>query len=679
MKVKKFDTKNESFEAARQLGNKKRFHTHDLISLSPKNRRQEMFFEEFHHGTQIISLLGYPGVGKTYLAMYAGLWDVFRDDTPTEKVVIIRSNVTSGYDVGFLPGPQPYSANVLTPTGWRRMGDLQVGDYVMAHDGSRVKILGVYEKGIKDIYEIETIQGNKTQACDDHLWLTKTQEEKKRNKPGKIRTTKEIRESLIGKRFRDGSVFEIPNHTLPKNSPMEFVNDSDFKFSPYLLGYLLGDGNFQGTPGLVVHERDFEELSAKIRQEIKKYPTENLTYSVQKYCDNMYLINFIKTEGLSNKRGKGVRVKSPSGDVEIFRTTKAASRALKIDPVTIVNRCKNGGSTRGYSFEYDDIEIGDKYNNPLRNILDELGLLNKTYGEKFLPEFCIYNFTVEQRLELLRGLMDSDGSCSKSGEAKFYNSSLNLINGVVQLVNSLGGYARITNRGVRESGDRLIKGRKIIHKSNSYEISMALPEEMNPFNFTRKKSRFSQKMYHVDRIKDIKYVGRENARCILIDHPDHLYITDDYIVTHNTLDEKQQPYEAPYQAITKEIIKYNDPYPNLKSLGYVEFVMCTHLRGITFDNAIIIIEECQNYDYEMLYTCISRAGTNSRIILTGDVRQDDLISKRKKSGLPHLLNVFRNMPYRSTVEIEFKAEDVVRSGIVRDFVIADFETPRVGM
>lgn len=141
-----------------------------------------------------------------------------------------------------------------------------------------------------------------------------------------------------------------------------------------------------------------------------------------------------------------------------------------------------------------------------------------------------------------------------------------------------------------------------------------------------------------------------------------------------SLEEKLEPYEVAYKSLTKEMMKFNDPYPMLKQLGYIEFAPTCFLRGQTFDDSIIIIEECQNYDYATLYTAITRCGINSRVILTGDAKQDDLASKRKKSGLQRLCKVMERMPQGSTHVIHFQLEDVLRSGLVADFVLADFET-----
>ena len=141
------------------------------------------------------------------------------------------------------------------------------------------------------------------------------------------------------------------------------------------------------------------------------------------------------------------------------------------------------------------------------------------------------------------------------------------------------------------------------------------------------------------------------------------------------LEEKMEPFEAPYKDMTSEIMtNFKSPYDHLKSLGYLQFMLTIHARGINLNNSIILIEEAQCMDYDELKTIITRAGVNSRIIITGDENQNDLKRKRRESGLSHLKNVFMNMRQESVSIINFKKEDIVRSGIVKEFIIADFET-----
>jgi len=141
------------------------------------------------------------------------------------------------------------------------------------------------------------------------------------------------------------------------------------------------------------------------------------------------------------------------------------------------------------------------------------------------------------------------------------------------------------------------------------------------------------------------------------------------------LAEKQAPYEeVPRQQFSRIIEKYNDPYDNLVSLGYFEFRLDTHLRGININNAIVVVDEAQCMDYSSLKTILTRLDTGSRIIICGDEGQDDLKRKKKKSGLRHLLRVLGNMPYGRYGHVTFTTDDIVRGdGFTKDFIISDFE------
>lgn len=140
-----------------------------------------------------------------------------------------------------------------------------------------------------------------------------------------------------------------------------------------------------------------------------------------------------------------------------------------------------------------------------------------------------------------------------------------------------------------------------------------------------------------------------------------------------SVDEKAEAYEAPYRALTEQFVKYKTAYSSLKSLGYYDFITTSYLRGITLDNCVVIVEECQNMDYSELHTIMTRVGVNSRIIFTGDSRQDDLKRQREKSGFEKFHKVIAQMPIEQVGVVNFTVDDVVRSGIVKSFLIADYE------
>lgn len=136
---------------------------------------------------------------------------------------------------------------------------------------------------------------------------------------------------------------------------------------------------------------------------------------------------------------------------------------------------------------------------------------------------------------------------------------------------------------------------------------------------------------------------------------------------------KLEVYEAPYKAICAELYHRDDAYDILKQKGIVEFHSTSFLRGTTIDDAIILVDECQNQRYVELRTVLTRTGDHSRVVLCGDTKQDDLTSDRYKesSGLADMMKVFNRMDQMQA--IQFDIDDIVRSGFVRDFIIAENE------
>ena len=137
-----------------------------------------------------------------------------------------------------------------------------------------------------------------------------------------------------------------------------------------------------------------------------------------------------------------------------------------------------------------------------------------------------------------------------------------------------------------------------------------------------------------------------------------------------SLEEKEAVYEIPYEAIMKELMpKFNSPYDHLKSLGYVEFTTTSYLRGLTFHDTIVVVDEIQNLSRHEIYTILTRIGENSKIILCGDCKQSDL--KANQSGFKYLVELTEKLPEGMCDIIKFTKEDIVRSEFVKAVIIAD--------
>ena len=109
-------------------------------------------------------------------------------------------------------------------------------------------------------------------------------------------------------------------------------------------------------------------------------------------------------------------------------------------------------------------------------------------------------------------------------------------------------------------------------------------------------------------------------------------------------------------------------YDRLKAQGSVMFLTTSYLRGITLDNSIIIVDECQNLNFHELDSIMTRVGDNSKIIFCGDAAQTDLIKTNEKNGILDFMRIIEQMKDQFSM-IEFGVDDIVRSGLVRDYII----------
>jgi phosphate starvation-inducible PhoH-like protein len=135
--------------------------------------------------------------------------------------------------------------------------------------------------------------------------------------------------------------------------------------------------------------------------------------------------------------------------------------------------------------------------------------------------------------------------------------------------------------------------------------------------------------------------------------------------------QKAEVYEQPYQEICDDLFGRGDGWKILKMKRMVEFTTTSFLRGTTFNDSIIIVDECNNMNFQEIDTVMTRIGTNSRIVFCGDYRQSDLHKPHDKTGIRELMAITRRMS--SFDHIEFGIEDIVRSGTVKEYIIQKTE------
>lgn len=137
------------------------------------------------------------------------------------------------------------------------------------------------------------------------------------------------------------------------------------------------------------------------------------------------------------------------------------------------------------------------------------------------------------------------------------------------------------------------------------------------------------------------------------------------------LEEKGEIYELPYQQITNELFGRGDAYEILKKHGVIRFLTTSYIRGITLDDVIIIADEFQNMTAHEADSIITRLGKNAKIIYCGDFMQTDLI-KNKEMNIHRFISVIDTMESWFDVT-EFGVDDIVRSGLVKDYIITKYK------
>ena len=142
-------------------------------------------------------------------------------------------------------------------------------------------------------------------------------------------------------------------------------------------------------------------------------------------------------------------------------------------------------------------------------------------------------------------------------------------------------------------------------------------------------------------------------------------------------EDKSDIYQVPYKNMVKYMFQMSSDadfemlYGNLKAQETIKFWSTSFIRGTTLDNAIVIVDEFQNLNFHELDSIITRIGENSRIVFCGDASQSDLVKTNDRNGIHDFLNILRKMP--SFDIIEFGIDDIVRSGLVKEYIIAKLE------
>jgi len=498
---------------------------------------------------------------------------------------------------------QPLYSQVLTPSGYVEMGDLNKGDFVIGDDGLPAEVLDIYPQGKKDIYRVYFSDGSFTDSCDEHIWSVKDEQDRNYKREYRDLELKEIMKKIKG---HDGR----KNYSIPLVKPVIF-DEKQHVIDPYLFGVLLGDGCMKFN-GVYLSTSDSEILES-----FKHLLPKN--YYLQHSDKYDYRINNIKTPGV-------------------------------------------------------------KQENVIQQEIIRLNLKGSSSIDKFIPNEYKFD-SVENRIKLLQGLMDSDGTCDKSGQSIIFTTvSSRLAEDMEFIVNSLGGVIKSTNQYKKYK----YKGEMKIGKK-SHILTISLPIDISPFRLSRKNNLYINKSKYLPSryITDVEFIGNIDCQCIYVNNESHRYVTDNFIVTHNTIlalaaamdqinagvfnkiivikpivpvggkdigalpgdkFEKLAPWLGPISDNFAQLcgnfgFHGADTFEAAVKDGLIEVEAMAYIQGRSIPKTVILVDEAQNLTPREARNIVERCGEGSKIILLGDVSQiENNYLDKESCGLAHAMN-----------------------------------------
>lgn len=354
---------------------------------------------------------------------------------------------------------------IPTSTGYRKVGDINVGDYLFDRNGNPTKVLAVYPQSEKkQIYKIYFKSGKIAECCEDHLWAYKCNRSRKEKL--NVKSLKEIIEMTNKNGFKDNNGGF--RYSIPINKALNYTK-KDLPIDPYVLGLILGDGSFRYTDSQKAFSfsSENEELPAAI--------CKRMGYRAYKKCSQFNYNWFFK------------------------------------------NNYKS----------HENVWVED--------ILEKYPKLWNVKSEgKFIPEEYFFG-SIEQRKDLLSGLLDTDGCIDKKGRISYVTISPFLKDGVVKLCESLGYIAKVS---LDNRFDKYVnKNCYIIHIQASKEEKSSLfklkRKKEIALNYLNNKKRTENREW--DSIINIEKTELfADMTCFTVDNDEHLFLMNNGIVSHNT-------------------------------------------------------------------------------------------------------------------------------------------------
>jgi phosphate starvation-inducible protein PhoH and related proteins len=544
-----------------------------------KNDAQRLAWAAFQQH-DVLFMIGLAGSGKTHLACAFAVEQLL--SKAKKKIVITRPIVESGESLGYLPGEfeekvHPYMMPIYDCL-----------DRIVGRDnGLRDKVnLGL------EVAPLAYMRGR----MQPHSALVYT--------PNGAKTFGEVKtgDMVIGSDGKPTAVTGVYPHGVKQMYRIIFSDNTETRCGSEHLWATMTLNEKRHNKGFTIKttKEIIKTVKDKYNRKIHRVPvlTGPVEFIPQPVEIDPYLLGCLLGDGCFG----GHSVKLSTVDHNLL--DECTDRLPEGNTLVYCKKC--------------DYRIKTNGNNKLRQYLTRAGLIHTKSYNKFVPEEYKYN-SVEVRLLMLQGLMDTDGTIGlhHSGKCRiqYCSTSEQLAKDVMFLVRSLGGYTYCRLRKYGPLDEHLYNGKIIKHIHSAYIVDIMM--DMCPFKLSRKAIKHTNLPRPTKMIKNIVPDGEEMASCIQVSNHDGLYITDDFIVTHNT-----------------------------------------------FHDSICIFDEAQNATKMQLKLFLTRFGDNSKIIITGDPSQSDLPTSQVA-----LMDVMHRLSGITGIGVvQFKANSIVRHPLVGDII-----------
>lgn len=535
---------------------------------------------------------------------------------------IAECDITLCYGCSGTGKAQPLYSNILTPTGWKSMGDIKIGDEICSVDGEKSKVIYISPQTLQEVYRVYFKDGSYTDCSKDHLWNIYFSKKNSTLSGWNTLQLSDFKDKLETTTYK--GKFGTP---IAQN--IEFTPIKELSINPYILGVLIGDGCLTVRPTFTSADNEL---------------VENISELVKEYG------------------------------------------------------CKVTNVSDAISFSI----VAEKHNNQKNNIwlkLIELDMIGKRSYEKSIPKEYLFA-SRKDRLALIQGLMDTDGTVGKTQHVSYCTTSPQLAKDMEFLLRSIGA---LTYTSIKKPWYYNNKKEKVFCKQ-SYIINIRYSNSKELFRLHRKQKLVNENYQYKNnlfrRIDRVEKLPDDICQCIAVSHPSQLYITDNFIVTHNThiaaslacqylkegkidkilisrpivansvktlgalpgdIREKIDPYLLPIMEEMKKYLGNKSEVGKLISDKVIELVPLELIRGRTFDNCFMILDESQNCSFEQLKCFLTRIGQGSKIVINGDTDQTDLT--KDAGGFQRCIDLLDGVTGIGVVELT--QADIVRNPLIK--------------